>query len=71
MIETDEQKLTTNSHVIRWVNEMAALCNPDRVTWCDGSEKEKNRLTDEAASTGEIELRNQETLPGCIYHRTA
>lgn len=71
MIETEEQKLTTNPHVIRWVNEMAVLCKPERVFWCNGSEEEKNRLTNEAVSTGDVELLNQEKLPGCIHHRTA
>src|SRR3990167_657297 len=71
MIQTEEQKLTTNSHVIDWVHEMAGLCKPDRVMWCDGSENEKNLLVQEAASTGEVLALNQEKLPGCLYHRTA
>jgi len=50
---------------------MAALCKPDRVVWCDGGPEERDRLTQEAASTGEIFILNQEKLPGCIYHRTA
>ena len=43
---------TTNPEVIRWVNEMAALCQPDRIVWCDGSEDEKKRLTEEALAQG-------------------
>ena len=38
--------------------------------WTDGSEEEKDRLTKQALSTGGLEL-NQETYPGCYYHRTA
>jgi len=53
------------------VTECSALCQPDRIVWCDGSEAEKDRLTNEAVATGEIILLNQEVLPGCIYHRTA
>ena len=68
---TEAKKLTSNSHAIRWVSDMAALCGPDRIHWCDGSEEEKKRLTDEAASTGEIQLLDQKKLPGCIFHRTA
>ncbi len=55
----------------KWVNEMIALCKPDNVVWCDGSEEEKQRLTDQALSTGELYLLNQEELPGCVLHRTA
>ena len=55
----------------QWVDEMARLCEPDRVVWIDGSEEEKERLTDEAVATGEMIALDQEKLPGCLYHRTA
>ena len=63
--------MVANSSVKQWVNEMVRLCQPDRVVWCDGSEEEKKRLTEEAISTGEVLELNQEKLPGCLYHRTA
>lgn len=50
---------------------MVALCKPDRVVWCDGSEEEKRRLEREAIDEGELHLLNQEKLPGCVLHRTA
>src|SRR3989304_580721 len=55
----------------KWVEEMAQMCEPEHVVWIDGSEEEKDRLTQEAVSTGEVSLLNQEKLPGCLYHRTA
>ena len=63
--------MVRNSAVKKWVSDMANLCQPDRVVWCDGSEEERERLTKEALSTGEMTLLNQEVLPGCLYHRTA
>ncbi|HHX36412.1 MAG TPA: phosphoenolpyruvate carboxykinase (GTP), partial [Clostridiaceae bacterium] len=57
--------------VKQWVNEMIELCQPDEVVWLDGSEEEKKRLEDEALSTGEMILLDQEKWPGCLYHRTA
>ena len=60
-----------NRAVTDWIDECAALCTPDRVVWCDGSEEEKEHLTQEALGTGELELLKQETLPGCVHHRTA
>ncbi|MDR3364306.1 MAG: phosphoenolpyruvate carboxykinase domain-containing protein, partial [Clostridiales Family XIII bacterium] len=60
-----------NKAVNNWVEEMAALAKPDSIVWIDGSEEEKERLTQTAAEAGEIQLLNQELLPGCIYHRTA
>ena len=54
-----------------WVEEMARLCQPDQIVWIDGSEEEKDQLTELAVQSGEVEYLNQEKLPGCIYHRTA
>jgi len=57
--------------VLEWVDEMARLCKPDRVVWCDGSEEERERLTAEAIRTGELIQLDQDKLPGCVLHRTA
>jgi len=50
---------------------MAAMCQPDDIYWCDGSEEERQRLTAMAVAHGELEALNQDTLPGCYLHRTA
>jgi phosphoenolpyruvate carboxykinase (GTP) len=63
--------VTKHQKLQEWVEEMARLCEPDRIVWIDGSEEEKDRLTQEAAATGEVTLLNQEKMPGCLYHRTA
>ncbi len=57
--------------MLEWVDEMARLCKPDRVVWCDGSEEEKKRLTADALCAGELLELNQDELPGCTLHRTA
>ncbi len=71
MLQTQDQKLTTNPFAISWVQEMAKLCKPDQIIWCDGSETERQKLTEEAVGTGELTALNQEKHPGCFYHRTA
>lgn len=61
---------TTNRHVIRWVEEMARLTQPDRVVWCDGSEAERRRLTEEALRVGILIPLNPKKRPGCYLHRS-
>ena len=62
--------MTDHPKLKRWVDEMAKLCQPERVVWIDGSETEKKRLEDDAVSTNEMLRLNEDKLPGCLYHRT-
>jgi phosphoenolpyruvate carboxykinase (GTP) len=67
---TSSKPNTPNAFIIRWVDEMAKLCQPDRVFWCDGSAAEKEALTAEAVAQGVLIQLNQRKLPGCYYHRS-
>ena len=60
-----------NKFVNAWVDEMAALTQPDTIAWIDGSEEQANALREEACSTGEMIALNPELLPGCYLHRSA
>lgn len=60
-----------HKELMKWVDEMARLCKPERIYWCDGSQEEAESLKKEAFSTGELIELNEELLPGCVYHRTA
>ena len=62
---------TTNRHVLTWVEEMAQLCKPEKMYWCNGSEEEKESLLKEAVRIGDFEPLNEEKLPGCYLHRSA
>lgn len=61
---------TTNAAVKKWVDQMVALCQPDKIFWCDGSLPEKEFLTAEAVSLGVLIKLNQDKLPGCYLHRS-
>ena len=63
--------MQTNEHLSRWVTEVAGLCKPEQVVWCDGSEAERDRLTAEAVRTGVLLPLNPEKLPGCYLHRSS
>ena len=61
----------SNMAVKNWVEEMAKLTKPDNIAWLDGSIEEKDRLTKQSLSMGEILELDQDKLPGCYIHRTA
>ncbi len=60
-----------NVHIQQWVNQVAAMCQPDSVYWCDGSEDEREKLTQVALQCGDLIELNQKALPGCYLHRSA
>jgi phosphoenolpyruvate carboxykinase (GTP) len=61
---------TRNPALLSWVRDMAALCKPDKVVWCDGSEEERVRLTQHAVETGVLIPLNPKKRPGCYLHRS-
>ena len=69
-IDGSATTLTRNKALLDWVRDCAALCQPDRVVWCDGSEAEKERLTKYAVDTGVLIPLNPEKRPGCYLHRS-
>jgi len=62
--------LTTNKHLIRWVEKMAELTQPAAIHWVDGSKKEYDRLCDEMVASGTMIRLNQKLWPGCFYARS-
>lgn len=63
--------MTNNKKVLDFIKESADLCKPDSIVWIDGSEEQLDALRKQAISTGELDLLNQDLLPGCVLHRTA
>jgi phosphoenolpyruvate carboxykinase (GTP) len=57
--------MTSNQKLLKWVEETAHFCEPDRVHWCDGSEKEYNELCDRLIKSGTFIKLNQEKRPNC------
>jgi len=69
-MRAENERPTTNPHLLSWVEEMAKLCKPDRVYWCDGSPEERKRLTAEAVESKVLIPLDQKKWPGCYYHHS-
>ncbi|MGC8480329.1 MAG: phosphoenolpyruvate carboxykinase (GTP), partial [Acidimicrobiales bacterium] len=58
---------TNNRKLIEWVGEVAALCQPDEVIWCDGSKEEFDRLADELVGAGTLVRLNPQRRPDSFW----
>jgi hypothetical protein len=61
---------TTNQKLISWVNEMAALCQPEKIFWCDGSDAENQLLCDQMVRSGTFIKLNAQKRPGSYLARS-
>ena len=60
----------TNAKLRSWVEEMVALCKPDHVHWCDGSQDEYNRLCEQMVESSTFIRLNAEKRPNSFLTRS-
>ena len=59
-----------HSGLIAWVDEMVALCKPDAVVWCDGSDAEYERLCQDLVDAGTFIRLNDELRQNSFLARS-
>src|SRR6185312_5356919 len=62
--------LSTNKHLRKWVEKMAALTQPSSIHWVDGTQAENDQLCAEMVASGTFIKLNQDLWPGCFYARS-
>ncbi len=66
----DIPSYVTNARLRTWVEEMVALCKPDRIHWCDGSQAEYDRLCEQMVASGTFIRLNPEKRPNSFLARS-
>ncbi|MDD5675435.1 MAG: hypothetical protein PHC61_14790, partial [Chitinivibrionales bacterium] len=61
---------TSNQKLSTWVDEVAAMCQPDAVYWCNGSAAEYNAMIRIMVEAGLATPLNNDKLPGCYLFRS-
>jgi phosphoenolpyruvate carboxykinase (GTP) len=62
--------LSTNVHLLNWVEKMANLTKPAAIHWVDGSVEEDEALKAQMVANGTFIKLNEELWPGCYYARS-
>jgi len=62
--------MTTHRKLEAWVNEVAAMCQPERVVWCDGSEGEYQGMLRTMVHAGTAQWLDWERRPNSVFVRS-
>jgi phosphoenolpyruvate carboxykinase (GTP) len=71
MPEKEKKPSPKHRRLSAWVEEVAQLCKPDRVHWCDGSPKEYQDMLRLMVLTGAAIQLSNEKRPNCILVRSS
>ncbi len=66
----NDSRMTKNRKLISWVDEMAKMLKPDKVYWCDGSQKEYDAVIKTMVDSGLAVPLNASKRPNCFLFRS-
>ena len=61
---------TQHARLRAWVDEIAALCKPDQVHWCDGSQREYDEMCESLVKGGTFIKLDPAKRPNCYLARS-
>ncbi|MBI3983528.1 MAG: phosphoenolpyruvate carboxykinase (GTP) [Gemmatimonadetes bacterium] len=61
---------TSNTRLLRWVEELVTLCKPDGVHWCDGSREEYDAMCEALVRSGTFVRLNPKLRPNSYLARS-
>jgi phosphoenolpyruvate carboxykinase (GTP) len=61
---------TRHAKLLAWVDEVAALCQPARIHWCDGSQEEADRLCEQMVASGTMIRLDEAKRPNSFLCRS-
>src|SRR2546427_12457574 len=70
LTEATEKKTNGHEELNQWVTEMAELCAPREVVWCDGPDREYRSLCELMVKSGMLTRLNEKTRPGSYLARS-
>ncbi|MGK0298188.1 MAG: phosphoenolpyruvate carboxykinase (GTP), partial [Gammaproteobacteria bacterium] len=62
--------MSNHKKLTEWVSQMAELCQPDQVVWCDGSENEYNAMWELLIQGGTATKLNENLRPNSYLVRS-
>ena len=62
--------MSANPKLLAWVEEMRAMCKPERVVWCDGSPAEYQDMLRQLVASGTAMWLDPKKRPGSIFVRS-
>jgi phosphoenolpyruvate carboxykinase (GTP) len=66
----DGRSRTKNEKLLAWVREIAEMCKPDKVHWCDGSQDEYDHLCADMVRSGTFVRLNPDKRPNSFLARS-